>query len=276
MLLSDFLYLRPTHIEQKLKDTDIAVLPLSLINKLQPSKIPVLKTNNTEILKGWFWASKFESTVTGISLDVTSKNALSDAENILIEIILDLIEKKFDIPFFIEAEIDLKNLDREPESFFYILLQSYFTAFNLKIDITDLENQIETINAFYKAVSNLELGITFLIDNEDEEILNNFEILIEKISLFKVKPDYLYLKTNNYELKNLIKSKIDVKLAEKLEVFNNFSSNVYVEDYFLKTNINETLENQAFYSSVKLFKGLKMSNSAGKMIHNLYRFGDEL
>lgn len=276
MLLSDFIYLRPTHIEQKLKDTNISILPLYIIHRLQASKIPILKTYDIDNLKGWFWASKFTSTITGISFNVTDENNLSETENILIEIILDLIDKKFDIPFFVEAEIELKKLDKDAESFFYMLLQSYFSAFNLRIDITDLEKQMEALNSFYKAIKNLELGLTLSLDNEDEEILDNFDIFLEKLSLFKIKPDYLYLKTNNYDLKNLVKSKIDVKLAENIEKFNNFSSNIYINGDFLKSGIKEKPENQVFYSAISLFKALRMQNSVAKTIQNLYRFGDDL
>jgi len=139
MYLSDFLNLRPTHIEQKLGDTNISILPLSIISKLQASKIPILKSQNIEELKGWFWASKFTSTLTGISFNVSNDDLLSEAENILIEIILYLIDIKFDLPFFAEAEIDLKSMDKEPETVFYRLLQSYFTTFNLKLDISNIK-----------------------------------------------------------------------------------------------------------------------------------------
>ena len=276
MYLSDFLNLRPTHIEQKLGDTNISILPLSIISKLQASKIPILKSQNIEELKGWFWASKFTSTLTGISFNVSNDDLLSEAENILIEIILYLIDIKFDLPFFAEAEIDLKSMDKEPETVFYRLLQSYFTTFNLKLDISNIKNETESLNIIYKAIRNLELGVTLGIDSEDEDIIKYLDDFLEMLSLFKIKPNYIYFKSNNYEIKNLIKEKLDIKLSENLSVFNNYSSNIYVESDILKTNLNESIENQFFYSSKKLFKGLRMDNSIPKLLNNLYKLGDEL
>ncbi len=276
MYLSDFLNLRPTHIQQKLGDTNISILPLSIISKLQASKIPILHSGNIDELRGWFWASRFTSTVTGISFDVSNDDLLNNAENLLIEIILSLIDDKFDIPFFVEAEIDLKSMDNEPETIFYRLLQSYFTTFNLKLDISNLKNEIESLNLIYKAIRNLELGVTLSINSKDDDILKYMDDFLEKLSLFKIKPNYIYFKSNNYELKNLIKEKLDVKLSENLSVFNNYSSNIYLESEILKTNLNESVENQIFYSSIKLFKGLRMNNSVSKLLNNLYKLGDEL
>ena len=276
MYLSDFLNLRPTHIQQKLGDTNISILPLSIISKLQASKIPILKTKSIEELTGWFWASKFTSTLTGISFDVSNENLLNEAENLLIEIILYLIDIRFDIPFFVEAEINLKQMEKEPETVFYRLLQSYFTTFNLKLDISNIKNEIESLNIIYKAIRNLELGVTLGIDSDDDEILKYMDDFLETLSLFKIAPNYIYFKSNNYEIKNIIKERLDIKLSENLTVFNNYSSNIYVENEILKTNLNEGLENQVFYSSIKLFKGLKMNNSIPKLLNNLYRLGDEL
>lgn len=276
MYLSDFLNLRPTHIQQKLGDTNVSILPLSIISKLQASKIPILHSKSIDELRGWFWASRFSSTVTGISFDVSSDNLLNEAENLLIEIILSLIDDKFDIPFFVEAEIDLKSMDSEPETIFYRLLQSYFTTFYLKLDISNLKNEIEPLNLIYKAIRNLELGVTLSINSEDDDILKYMDDFLEKLSLFKIKPNYIYFKSNNYELKNLIKEKLDVKLSENLSVFNNYSSNIYLESEILKTNLNESLENQIFYSSIKLFNGLRMNHSVSKLLNNLYKLGDEL
>jgi hypothetical protein len=276
MYLADFLHLRPTHIEQKIGNTHISLLPLHIVSKLQTFKIPILKSQNLEELQAWFWAAKISSTVIGISLNVSNEELLSQAEDVLKKLMIFLNENRIDIPFFIEAEITLADLEKNPETVFYYLLQSYFTSFNLKINISNYKNEIEALNQIYKPIRDLELGFTLNIDSDTKDILKNIDEFFKTLSVFKISPNYIIVKDNDYSLKNLIKEKIDVKLSENASSFNNFSSNIYVESKLLKTTLNENIENQVFYSSTKFFNGIDIKNTISKMLNNLYKVGDEL
>ena len=276
MNLSSLLKLRPTHIEQKLNDTWISLLPLSTISKLQNFRIPILKSNEIEELKGWFFASKMSSTITGISFDVSKDESIFGIEIILKKLIVYLTKSNIDNPFFIEAEIDLEKLDKNPETIFYHLLQSYFTTFNIKISILNLKNEVEKLNSIYKPIRDLELGFTLTINSSSRDILNNLDELIKVLSIFKIKPNFIMIKDNDLEAKKLISEKLNIGFSEEITLFNDFSDNIYIESKQLRTNVKETIESQVFYSSRKLFDGLGLNKTLPKLLSNLYRFGDEL
>jgi len=276
MNLSDFSNLRPTHIEQKLNKTNILLLPLSVIYKLQTFKIPILKSYNIDELEGWFWSSKLNSIITGISFIVTNDESRDKSEKVLKKLISFLEKNRINIPFFIEAEIDLKLLDKNPETVFYHLLQSYFTTFNLKIDITNFKNEIEQLNQIYKSIRDLELGFTLTITSNKEDCLKYIDEFTRALSVFKINPNYIKFENNDYELKTIMKERLEIKLSEDIELFNNFSSNIYINGDFFKSDINENTENQIFYSSRKLFNTLKIKNTISKLLNNLYNLGDEL
>ena len=276
MSLNSLLKLRPTHIEQKLNDTWISLLPLSIISKLQTFRIPILKSNDIEELKGWFFASKMSSTVTGISFDVTDDDAIFGIEIILKKLVGYLTKSNIDNPFFIEAEIDLGKIDKNPETIFYHLLQSFFTTFNIKIDILNLKDEIEKLNSIYKPIRDLELGFTLTLDSSSQDILNNLDEFVRTLSVFRIKPDFIMIKDNDLETKTLISEKLNVKFSENINLFNDFSDNIYIESNQLRTNVKETVESQVFYSSRKFFDALNLTKTLPKLLGNLYRFGDEL
>jgi len=276
MILNDLLNLRPTHIEQKLGDTRISILPLSVVSKLQSFNIPILKSTEVEELKGWFFASKMTSTVTGISFDVSTNDSLLGVEIILKKLIAFLKKNNINNPFFIEAEIDFSKIEKSPETIFYYLLQSYFTAFNLKIDILNFTNEIEGLNAIYKPIRDLELGFTLTIDSSSKDILNNLDDFSRLLSVFKIKPDYIIIKDNDHETKEILKEKLNIKIAENLSLYNKFSDNIYVDSSLLRTSVNEKIENQVFYSAKKFFEGFMLKNTLPKFLENLYELGDQL
>ena len=276
MILNDLLSLRPTHIEQKLGDTWILLLPLSIISKLQSFRIPILKSNNIEELKGWFFAAKLSSTVMGISFDVSTDDSLLAAEITLKKLIVYLKKENLNNPFFIEAELDFNKIEKHPETIFYYLLQSYFTTFNLKINISKYKDQIENLNAIYKPIRDLELGFTLTIDSDSQEILKYIDDFTKVLRVFKIKPDYIKIKDNNPKVKLLIQEKLDIKFSEDLLIFNKFSDNIYLESDILRTKLKESIENQVFYSSRKFFEGFNLNNSLPKLLSNLYQLGDEL
>jgi hypothetical protein len=187
MALSDFLPLRPTHIEQKIGGTGIALLPLSVISKLQAFKIPVLRSLDIEEFKGWFLATKLSSVVSGISFNVTEKENFDKVELILDNLIKYLQEIHYDLPFFIEAELELSKLDREPQSVFYYLLQSYFTAFNLSVKIENYQEEIEYLNLIHKPIRELEFSFTLTLNSEDDLILKHLDDFVKSLSVFRLR-----------------------------------------------------------------------------------------